>query len=179
SNLYALKGGNTQGFFKYFPGPDTWHQLDTVPGNGSTAKKKRVKAGGDLVAYGGGAFFALKGNKCYELWRYVEGTTPYGLPFVASRSGVQAGLSAHRSTFRVSPNPLAGGWAMVRYSLPKAGPVTVTVFDVAGRSVQRQTLVANKAGAVALDLRKVASGIYLVRLDASGYSQTQKLVVQR
>ncbi|MEO0081616.1 MAG: T9SS type A sorting domain-containing protein, partial [candidate division WOR-3 bacterium] len=120
-----------------------------------------------------------KGNKCYELWRYVEGTTVYGSLFTVSRSGVQAGFSAERSWFRVAPNPLVSGWAMVRYSLPKAGPVTVTVFDVAGRSVQRQTLVANKAGAVALDLRKLVSGVYLVRLDASDLSQTQKLVVQR
>ncbi|MEO0082131.1 MAG: T9SS type A sorting domain-containing protein, partial [candidate division WOR-3 bacterium] len=179
-SMYALKGGNTQGFFKYFPGPDTWHQLDTVPGNGSTAKKKRVKAGGDLVAYGGGAFFALKGNKCYELWRYVEGTLQTSSLTPQTRSGVQAGKSAVSSLqLAISPNPLATGFATLRYSLPKAGPVTVTVFDVAGRSVQRQTLVANNAGAVALDLRKVASGIYLVRLDASGYSQTQKLVVQR
>ncbi|MEO0081282.1 MAG: T9SS type A sorting domain-containing protein, partial [candidate division WOR-3 bacterium] len=178
-NLYALKGGNTQGFFKYFPGADTWHQLDTVPGNGSFGKKKRVKSGGDLVAYGGGAFFALKGNKCYELWRYFEPAGTCGSPLAANRSGVQTGFKAERSGFRVSPNPLANGWAVLRYSLPKPGPVVVTVFDVAGRAVQQQMLAANRAGAVALDLRKLASGVYLVRLDASDLTQTQKLVVQK
>ncbi|MEO0081945.1 MAG: right-handed parallel beta-helix repeat-containing protein [candidate division WOR-3 bacterium] len=177
--LYALKGGNTQGFFKYFPGADTWTQLDTVPGNGSFGKKKRVKSGGDLVAYGA-AFFALKGNKCYELWRYVEPIAAYGLPLAASRFGVQAGLSAQGSGFIVSPNPIASGWATLRYSLPKAGPIAVTVFDIAGRAVLRQAYgVGRSASSIPLDLRSLTNGIYLVRLDAEGYTATQKLVVQR
>ena len=38
---------------------------------GSTGRKKRVKYGADLVHWGYGAFFALKGNKTNEFWRYV------------------------------------------------------------------------------------------------------------
>ncbi|MEO0081490.1 MAG: T9SS type A sorting domain-containing protein [candidate division WOR-3 bacterium] len=178
-HLYALKGGNTQGFFKYFPAGDTWTQLDTVPGNGSTAKKKRVKSGGDLVSWGGGAFFALKGNKTFEFWRYVEGPAALGLPLAANRYGVQAGLSTQRSALSVSPNPLANGWATVRYSLAKPGPVLVTVFDVAGRAVEQQAFSANRTGAMTLDVRRLPAGIYLVRLDAEGLTRTQKLVVQR
>ncbi|MEO0081955.1 MAG: T9SS type A sorting domain-containing protein [candidate division WOR-3 bacterium] len=179
-SMYALKGGNTQGYYKYLPTPtDTWIELDTVPGNGTTGRKKRVKSGGDIVSYGEGVFFALKGNKTHEFWRYVL-PTAYSLQPAAERSGVQAGKSAVGSLqLAISPNPIANGWATVRYSLPKPGPVVVTVFDVAGRAVHQRMLAGNRAGTVALDLRKLASGVYLVRLDASDLSQTQKLVVQR
>ncbi|MEO0081579.1 MAG: T9SS type A sorting domain-containing protein [candidate division WOR-3 bacterium] len=139
-----------------------------------------MKSGGDLVAYGGGAFFALRGNKCYELWRYFEPITACGSTLAVNRSGVQAALSAQRSEFRVSPNPLASGWAMLRYSLPKPGSVVVTVFDVAGRGIQHSVFSTPRSAlSVSLDLRKLASGVYLVRLDADGYSATQKLVVQK
>ncbi|MEO0080936.1 MAG: T9SS type A sorting domain-containing protein [candidate division WOR-3 bacterium] len=179
-NIYALKGGNTQGFFKYFPQGDSWTQLDTVPGNGTTNKKKRVKSGGDLVYYGYAAFFALKGNKTLETWRYreppafyVSGRTPY--------IGVQAGKLALGSVqFAISPNPMASGWTTVRYTLPKPGPVSIAVFDVAGRCVLARKLVAADCVSVAsLDLRKIPAGVYLVRFDADGATATQKLVVQR
>ncbi|MEO0081487.1 MAG: T9SS type A sorting domain-containing protein, partial [candidate division WOR-3 bacterium] len=71
------------------------------------------------------------------------------------------------------------GWATVRYSLAKPGPVLVTVFDVAGRAVEQQAFTANRVGLAELDLRKLPAGIYLVRLDAEGLTRTQKLVVQR
>ncbi len=179
ADVYALKGGNTQQFFYYAANGDTWRELDTMPQYGSTGKKKRVKNGGDIVGYGFGAFFALKGNKTYEFWRYVL-PRGAGSPPVPSRGGVMAGpVAGGEWRMAVTPNPIASGFATLRYSLPKAGPVTVSVFDVAGRSVQRQVLVARLSGAASIDLRKLANGVYLVRLDAEGYSQSQKLVVQR
>jgi len=179
--LYALKGGNTCQFYVYEPVGDTWTELDTIDSYGSTLKKKKVKAGGDLASYGFGVFFALKGNKTNEFWRYVEPTGAYGLPLTADRSGVQAGeLIVHRSSFIVSPSPLSSGFATLRYSLPRPGPVSVTVFDVAGRSVFRTgTLGRLTAGTLPLDLRGLSAGIYLVRLDADGFGSSEKLVVHR
>ena len=96
-----------------------------------------------------------------------------------SRSGV-AGYVTSRSdlSFDVMPNPLTGRAATVRYSLPKAGPVSISVFDVAGRNVSSRTLLASRTGAVSLDLRSLSAGIYLVRLDGDGFEATRKLVVQ-
>ena len=68
--IYALKGGNTQQFWKYTPSSDSWTELDTVPNYGSTGRKKRVKYGADIVCING-TFYALKGNKTLEFWRYV------------------------------------------------------------------------------------------------------------
>ncbi|MEO0081586.1 MAG: T9SS type A sorting domain-containing protein, partial [candidate division WOR-3 bacterium] len=176
--IYALKGGNTQQFFRYTAEGDTWYELDTMPSNGTYGRKKFVKYGGDIVTYGYGAFFALKGNKTFEFWRYV---LPRDVGTGQVRSGVQAGQSAVGSRqFVVSPNPLAEGFATVRFSLAKPGPAMVTVFDIAGRAVLRQAYsVGRSAHSGTLDCRKLAGGVYLVRLDAEGYTATQKLVVQR
>ncbi len=176
--MYTFKGGNTQYWFKYNALGDTWTELETIPRVGLVDKRKKVKGGADVAAYENGVFFALKGNKVNELWRYVipysvSGTRP-------ERSGVMGdNFDIRAAKLEVFPNPIAGGFATVRYSLPKAGPVTVNVFDVAGRSVQRQTLVATRAGATSIDLRKLANGVYLVRFETEGFSQNQKLVVQR
>jgi hypothetical protein len=176
--IYAIKGGNTQQFWMYDILGDSWTEQDTVPTNGSTGRKKRVKYGADLVSWGGGAFFALKGNKTLEMWRYALPVPP-ALPR-PERSGVMGGVvKAGRLGVTLVPNPLTGGIATLRYSLPMAGPATINVFDVTGRSVVKRTVTATLVGAVSLDVRSLSAGIYLVRFDTDGYTATQKLVVQK
>ncbi|HDR00311.1 MAG TPA: T9SS type A sorting domain-containing protein, partial [candidate division WOR-3 bacterium] len=81
---------------------------------------------------------------------------------------------------RVGPNPLVGGLATLRYSLPKAGPAAVAVYDVAGRSVFSTRTPGHLAtGSLSLDMRSLSAGIYLVQVEAGDYSATQKLVVQK
>jgi hypothetical protein len=81
-------------------------------------------------------------------------------------------------SFDIAPNPLSGGVAKVRCSLPKAEPATFSVCDAAGRRVLAQT-TAGGAGAVSLDLKGLRAGVYLVGVTTGGYSTTQKLVVWR
>jgi len=178
--LYALKGGNTCQFYRYEPVPgDSWTELDTIRSFGSTARKKKVKAGGDLAVYSPGILFAMKGNKTYEFWRYVE--PAYSLqPIANSRSGVQANPSTiYDVRFSIFPNPITSSFATIRYAMPKAGPMSINVFDVAGRSVFRQSSIGNRSSTMSLDLRTLANGVYLVRFDAEGYTHSRKLVVQR
>ena len=80
--LYALKGGNTQEFWRYNPSTDSWHELDTLPQYGTSGLKKMVKGGGDIVPQAdGSALYALKGNNTREFWRGVPQTeTSYGWP---------------------------------------------------------------------------------------------------
>jgi len=180
--MYALKGGNTCQFFRYEPAPaDSWRELDTVPSFGSTEKKKKVKSGGDLAAFGPGAFFAFKGNKTFEFWRYVTPSGAQAQAQAQARSGVMAGPSTiYDVRFSISPNPIASGFATISYSLSKQGPLSVTVFDVAGRSVfSTWSLGHSTTGSLPLDLRGLRAGVYLVRLDADGRTQSRKLVVQR
>jgi hypothetical protein len=54
--IYALKGNNTLGFYRYDIGQDSWKQLSDIPqGTG-----KKVKGGSDLV-YHNGKVYCLKG----------------------------------------------------------------------------------------------------------------------
>jgi hypothetical protein len=79
----------------------------------------------------------------------------------------------------ISPNPLSGGFATARYSLPKAGLAKLSVLDVAGRTVLSQTMTVGRIGTASLDLRKLCAGVYLASVTTQGLSTTQKLVVQR
>ncbi len=73
SCIYALKGGNTQEFWKcaFTTTGNSWAERETLP-KGSL--KKRVKAGGSVTSTGR-KLYAFKGNKCNELWRYVPSQT--------------------------------------------------------------------------------------------------------
>ena len=180
--MYAFKGGNTHSFWKYYPANDSWTQLreDTLPQyTVTTGKKRRVKYGADLVAYEGGALFALKGNKTLEMWRY--GIRPEEVA-ASNRPGVMAGEPVvHRSSFIVSPNPIASGFATLKIGgqAAKWSSGLVRVYDIAGRCVLTRPLGHSTTGPLLLDCRRLSSGVYLVRLDADCYSTTQKLLVQR
>ncbi|MEO0115474.1 MAG: T9SS type A sorting domain-containing protein [candidate division WOR-3 bacterium] len=68
STVYALKGSNTNEFYRYHIANDSWTQVCSIPSLG--AKPKRVK-GGACLCYGGGYIYALKGSNTAEFWRYT------------------------------------------------------------------------------------------------------------
>lgn len=177
--LYALKGGNTQQFYRYDPATDLWEELDTMPTVGAASRKRRVKAGAELVSTGTGAFYALKGNKTPELWYYAasdRATSADG----PRRDGALAGaFDIRHPAFEIAPNPLAGARAVLRYSLPMAGAARVSVFDIAGRGVLSRGIIAGRSGSVNLDLGRLSAGVYLVKFEAAGRTLTGKLVVER
>jgi hypothetical protein len=91
-------------------------------------------------------------------------------------------------------NPLPAGFALeqnypnpfnpsttIRYELPMAAEVRLSVYDVLGREVS--VLVNERRGAgvheVRFDGSRLASGIYLYRLQAGSYVQTRKLALVR
>ena len=175
--IYALKGGNTCELWRYDVAGAGWTELDLMPEVGSTGKKKRVKAGGSLTSYGNWIFFALKGGKTTEFWRYVA--EPPTFAAAPERSGVMAEqVGAVRFGFNLAPNPLVKGYGLLSYSVPQAGAARVKVFDVTGRTVAEFGFVASGTGTRSLDLRNLASGVYLVKFEAAGQSAAQKLIVQ-
>jgi len=93
-------------------------------------------------------------------------------PVVAAASGLEL-----RSPV---PNPSADDSRLV-FSLPRAADIRVTVHDVAGRRVRALKSGAAPAGRTDLSWdgrddsgRRVASGMYFVRLEALGESRTVK-----
>jgi hypothetical protein len=187
NDIFALKGGNTQEFWRFVMPAGPWAELETMPQLGSAGKKKKVKAGGDLAAHGRGGtgvLYALKGNKTAEFWMYTPGAT--GLPLTAGdagRSGVLASVFDMRRTgFAITPNPLRVGFATLTASGQAAqwssGPVVVSIYDASGRRVLRSSF-GLRTSSLRLDLRSLPPGVYMLKLAAGSYSTTQKLIIQR
>ncbi len=179
--IWALKGGNTQDWYRYDVATDAWEEHDALPAIGTTGKKKRVKAGSDLVSWGNGAFFTAKGNKTVEFWRYYR--TPGGLAAgpgdeLPVRGGVQAEARDRAADCRLQflRNP-AVGRATIRWSglslSPAPRPATLSLYDASGRLVYRR-LIDNRHSSLDIPL---PPGIYLVRL-SGGAELTRKLVVE-
>jgi immune inhibitor A len=177
--LYALKGGNTQEFWKYTAARDSWAELETVPAYGSSGRKRKVKNGADITGNGNGLLFILKGNKTDELWRYVA---TGGLPLAAcgpERYGVMARpFDVPGLPFVITPNPLASGAVTLRCGRALTGPASVDIFDATGRAVLHSSFLV-RSSTFSLDLRSMSAGVYLVRLTSGGFAATQKLVLQR
>ena len=78
------------------------------------------------------------------------------------------------------PNP-GTGTITLHYSLPAAGPVRIAVYNVLGQEVAVLAQGEEPAGRVErqVDLRRLPSGAYFVRLSAGGQNRTQRLTVLR
>ncbi len=113
----------------------------------------------------------------------------------AGQAGWQMWIEAHMSTTTPvetgeAPGTLAFGGATpdpfrdattLQYTLDKAGPVLLEVFDLTGRRVATLVDAVQGAGAhtAAFDARGLASGTYLCRLVAGNQQITRPVVVVR
>jgi hypothetical protein len=178
--IYALKGGNTQEFWSYDTATRRWTELETVPQYGSSGKRRKVKGGGDMAAKDS-FLYALKGNKCRELWRYTVTDSTYGAQ-PPDRGAASGRMVNGEWLMAVSPNPVAAGFATLSITgAPEhlgAGARSISVLDISGRVV-RQSAIRNLQSAMPLDIRSISAGVYLVRLSAPGFTATEKLIIQR
>jgi M6 family metalloprotease-like protein len=181
-SIYALKGGNTQEFYRYLPSRDSWLELDTIPAWGHTQRKKKVRGGADIASIGDGLLFALKGNKTLEVWRYLDGgTVMAGRP---ERDGVtvSGGLTIDDCRLSIAPNPLSSGRVTVGWRLPdgvETMRMRLVFYDAAGRNILVVGLLPQKGGSKSVDLGGVPGGVYLVRLEAGATVLTSKLIITR
>jgi hypothetical protein len=163
-NIYALKGGKTGEFWKYFVARDSWRELDGLRLVGSTGKKKGVGAGGDLVYWQGGVFYATKGNSTVDFWRSY-----FYDPLLDRKpdDGEQCCSIHPPEQYRSDRD------ASISSALP-GGPATVSVYDISGRCRLRTRLAT---GAV---LRpSLPTGVYLARFAGPDWSTTRKLIIMR
>lgn len=117
----------------------------------------------------------MAGFNCLGLWHGLGPALGVALPDAPA----EAYSDAVRQDLAVVPNPTSSGAATLRYSLPEAGPATVRVFDITGRSVLTQALSTGRgASGVSLDLRGLSAGVYLLTFEAGGWRQSRKLVVE-
>lgn len=85
------------------------------------------------------------------------------------------------SLHRLSPNPVAGPSALVRFDLPQASDVTVEVFDLLGRRVSVLAEGTHTAGThtIRLDSSAMPAGVYVVRMRAGTFAAMQQVTVVR
>ena len=81
------------------------------------------------------------------------------------------------------PNPF-GPSTSIRFELPQAGPVALTVYDVTGRVVRRLAKGWHGAGAHEIAWRgrnedgvRMAPGVYLYELQAGGFRETRRVAL--
>jgi hypothetical protein len=184
--VYAFKGGNTREWWMYSIPKNTWFERETIP---TGSFKKKVKAGGSVttVPIAGdmpgtpAEIPALKGNKTNELWVYGVIPPP---DFVTGNAPNRDGVAAEKRLLdepflTLVPNPLSGGFATLRYSLPGSGLAMARVYDVTGRPVLPAALITGRSGTAVLDLRSLNAGVYLLKVEGSGFATVRKLVVER
>ncbi len=175
-NIYVLKGSNTCEFWCYYIDGDSWQELEPMPEYGSTGKRKRIKAGADMV-FGGDALYALKGNKTVEFWRYAfppSGQICTGGPQESRKAVLKRGGGV--SALVLSPQA-AGSRRMVRWIQAQDGTeVAIRVFDSAGRLRQREKqLVRN--GAITVEFNGLAPGVYLLLIEGDNFKGTCRVVL--
>ncbi|MEO0025379.1 MAG: T9SS type A sorting domain-containing protein [candidate division WOR-3 bacterium] len=175
--LYALKGGNTCEFWRYDIAGRSWVELETIPQLGSTGKRKRVNQGGSIVSNGDGAFFAFKGGKTRELWRYYDDNMLRGSE--TGRCGVQtqSPITTVPPVFRLMFNPVAARQALIVFNGGPVQTVRTRLYDAGGRMVMWSDLQIKGSGIIPLDLRRFSAGIYLLRIDSGNFRWSQKLVI--
>ena len=78
------------------------------------------------------------------------------------------------------PNPFNPS-TTIRYELPKASHVTLTVYDLLGREVATLVNDVEEPGykSVQWDASRFSSGVYFCRLTAGEFIQTRKLLLVR
>jgi hypothetical protein len=142
-----------------------------------------VKSGGALV-WADGRAYGLKGNNTFEFWSHTPSVAVPG----SFRSGVQAQTQKSVREFMLypnAPNPFRVTTS-IRYSLPREGPVSLKIFDVAGRTVKTLVDMKQRPGRYSMRWdgddnrgRTVGNGVYFCKLRAGAQQMTRKLVLQR
>lgn len=90
-----------------------------------------------------------------------------------SRRDRQLGRRKGQLTHGLTAKPVPG------ITLTQAGPVEVNVFDAAGRGCASLFSGRMKAGmqTLSLDTRRLANGVYFLRLEAEAATRSTRLVV--
>ena len=76
------------------------------------------------------------------------------------------------------PNPF-NPTTTINYSLPKAGNVTIMIYDILGREIRTLVNEEKTAGnyTVQFNGSNLSSGIYFYRMQSGSFSQTKKLIL--
>jgi hypothetical protein len=97
------------------------------------------------------------------------------------QSSVNDGHSPEVFAIRsISPNPITDH-SLLRYDIPKNGPVRISVFDQLGREVKTilNTIQGSGQYSADLDVSGLANGSYFVRVESDGQQTSQAIAILR
>jgi len=106
---------------------------------------------------------------------------------LATGLGVAANTTRPLSALRITPNPARAGFVTVYFSSTLSSPFSLSVFDVSGRRVRSfpvSCILSTVSGSIVWDCtdsrgRRVAPGVFFVRLDAGTTRRVEKLILTR
>ncbi len=100
------------------------------------------------------------------------------VPTVTAIHAEDATVPNNYSLSQSYPNPF-NPTTQIKYALPKAGAVTLKVYNTLGQEVATLVSQEQKPGyyAVTFDASRFASGVYFYRIQAGNYSLTKKMVL--
>ncbi len=146
-----------------------WTPLGFVEGRGTTTDAQTYRfTDGDLPFTANDAVYRLRQMD-------TDGTETLSEEIEITRAAPTK-LALHGNF----PNPFAQQ-TTIRYELPQAGPVRLTVYDALGRHVATLVDREHAAGrtAITFDAGRLASGLYFARLVTEGGVRTRRLTVVR
>jgi N-acetylneuraminic acid mutarotase len=180
--VYCMKGDNTYEVWVYDGGSWSWPVADQYPvGNG-----KKVNLGGALICAPtvpdapGGAMFTTKGDNTTEFYEFWPGSDFSAAPSHASDNAEVNKTMPIEARLTATPNPFTGS-TRISYSVPKAGPVSIRLYDATGRLVTTVTEGYCNTGSsftTRFDASPLARGVYLLKFNSEGYNETRKLVLE-
>lgn len=149
-----------------------------------------------------GSYIWIKRGSTWELYSQIPGVMMTDLAYFNNRlyasSWTGIWISPHDPTAVDPENPnLPDGYVLsqnypnpfnptttIAFSIPTAGPVVLTVFDLLGREVTRLVDEIMPVGSYTAEWdgtdrvgEKVASGVYLYQLTAGSFAQSQKMLL--
>ncbi len=179
NEIYAIKGGGVNEFWKYTPGEyqGTWTLLDTIR---RIDKKSVPKAGAGLTA-STNKIYLQKGNNTREFWNYV----PYPVKdiiadnpnLINTEPAIQEKTTTGFSQFQfeIKPNPCKIA-TYIHCNLPQPSQISIKLYDRVGSYLKTLKESSPMSGnhQIPLQLKNIPAGVYFVTIDYIGVDQELK-----
>ncbi|MBS4015607.1 MAG: choice-of-anchor J domain-containing protein [Candidatus Latescibacteria bacterium] len=181
--IYAFKGNSFE-FWKHNIITNTWSTRTNIfmfPG----MSNNKIGAGGSLVyVEDKNVFYALKGNKTNEFWKYIPNPNPTNDDDDVVASTIQSTMHDNTNNLlntylRVHPK-ITNSAARIFYQVNILQPITIKLYNNNGALVKnvRQPLNSN-TGIISLDVNDVSAGVYFIRIKTEENKILEKIVVQK
>jgi len=136
------------------------------------------------VTYGGcraGYWNSPNPDSCVVVWSPNMGSGALCSRLICSTVGIQNNGNGVPSEFSLNqnyPNPF-NPVTNIKFSIPKSSFVKITVFDITGKEVTKLVNENMNAGSYTVDFNAsdLATGVYLYRIDADGFTDVKKMML--